>query len=205
MLMAPAESLLPFDASCTALVIPDPWHRLVSDDGRFRFLPWGPPPPELAASNFMALVRAAHRNRVPVLISPHPYYPMDHGWQLEDGLEQLLQQVGMFQNRGPWVLDHSADGMPGNLAGHESLGLTLELDRRGVQRILLAGLLADHSLRSHLAELKDQGFEVGLVQDAAAQVEILGQTLLPPTIELPPELLFATQDVVGVLHRGSVH
>ena len=204
MLSAPSAKLLQFDPACTALVIPDPWNRLVSDDGCFRFLPWGPPPPEQAVRNFLFLMQAAQRNRVPVLVSPQPYYPMDHGWQFEDGLEQLLKRVGMLQSRGPWVLDPT-DGMPGALAGHESPGLTLELHRRGVRRILLAGLLADHSLRAHLAELQDQGFRVGLVQDAAAQVETLGQVLLPPQAELAAEWRFATRDVVGMLHRGSVH
>jgi nicotinamidase-related amidase len=155
-------------------------------------------------SNFLALLHAAQRNEVPVMVSPHSYYPMDHGWKLEDGLELLFRQVGMFQQRGPWVLDPS-HGMPGALAGRESLGLTLELHRRGIRRILLAGLLADHSLRAHVAELHDQGFRVGLVTDAAAQVESLGQSLLPPRSELPAELLFSTRDVVDVLHRGSIH
>ncbi len=214
MLAAPSGKLLQFDPTCTALVIPDPWNRLVSKNGRFRFLPWGPPPPERAVSNFLALVHTARRNRVPVLVSPHYYYPADHGWRLEGGLERLMRRVGMFQARGPWILEDlpCAGDLPGvmqdfpwALEGHESLGLTLELDRRGIRRILLAGLLANHSLCGHLGELREQGFQVGLVHDASAAVETLGSPLLPPPRGLPADALFATWDVLEFLQQGSIH
>jgi nicotinamidase-related amidase len=214
MLTAPSGNILQFDPTCTALVIPDPWNRLVSNDGRFRFLPWGPPPPERAVSNFLALVHTARCNQVPVLVSPHYYYPMDHGWHMDGGLERLMNRVGMFQARGPWILENLPDsrdrqgemqGFPLALEGHESMGLTLELDRRGIRRILLAGLLADHSLRGHLGELQEQGFQVGLVHDATAAVEMLGSPLIEPQAGLPSDVLFTTHDVLGVLQQGSVH
>jgi nicotinamidase-related amidase len=159
-------------------------------------------------------VHTARSNRIPVLVSPHYYYPADHGWRLEGGLERLMRRVGMFQARGPWILEDlpCAGDLPGvmqdfpwALAGHESLGLTLELDRRGIQRILLAGLLANHSLCGHLGELREQGFQVGLVHDASAAVETLGSPLLPPPMGLPADALFATWDVLGFLQQGSIH
>jgi len=214
MLAVPSGKLLQFDPTCTALVIPDPWNRLVSKDGRFRFLPWGPPPPERAVSNFLALVHTARCNQVPVLVSPHHYYPVDHGWRMEGRLEQLMHRVGMFEARGPWILEdlpgagdlHGAmQGFPFALQGHESMGLALELDRRGIRRILLAGLLADHSLRGHLGELQEQGFQVGLVHDASAAVEMLGSPLIAPSAGLPSDALFATQDILSVLQQGSIH
>jgi nicotinamidase-related amidase len=120
----------------------------------------------------------------------------------------------MFQARGPWILDdlppggdepEVMQGFPYSLEGHESNGLTLELARRGIHRILLAGLLADHSLRGHLGELQEQGFQVGLVRDATAAVGMLGNPLLAPRVGLPSDALFATWEVVGALQHGSIH
>jgi nicotinamidase-related amidase len=208
----PSGTLLEFDPTCTALVIPDPWNRLVSNRGAFRSLPWGPPPPVRAAANLLTLVHAARLNQVPVLISPHHYYPADHGWKLEAGLEQMLRRVGMFQPRGPWILDALAadpddefDDLFGSLNGRESMGLTLELERQGIYRILLAGLTADLSLRGHLSELREHGFQVGLVHDATGLVEILGNRVYPPRVRLPDDSLFTTRDVVSVLQQGSIH
>lgn len=214
MLAAPSRKLLQFDPTCTALVIPDPWNRLVSKDGRFRFLPWGHPPPVRAASNFLALVQTARRNRVPVLVSPHHYYAADHGWRMEGRLKRLMRRVGMFQARGPWIFENlprdngpsrAMQDFPRSLQGHAGRGLILELARRGIRRVLLAGLLAGHSLWGHLGELLEQGLQVGLVHDATATVETPGGRLLPPPPGLPSDSLFATQEVMDVLHQGSVH
>jgi hypothetical protein len=129
---------------------------------------------------------------------------------MEGGLERLMRRVGMFQARGPWILEDRprAGAMRDSLwalEGHESLGLTLELDRRGIHRILLAGLLADHSLCGHLVELQEHGFQVGLVHDATAAVQTLGSPLLPPRVGLPSDALFATWEVMDVLQQGSIH
>jgi len=213
-LAAPSGKLLQFDPTCTALVIPDPWNRLVSKDGRFRFLPWGPPPPERAVSNFLALVHAARCSGVPVFVSPHYYYPVDHGWRMEGDLGRLMRRAGMLQARGPWILEElerdsirpwAMQGFTPAMEGHESDGLTLELTRRGIHHILLAGLLADHHLRGQLGELQEQGLEVGLVHDATAAVEALGSRLQLPRLALPSDSLFATREVMDVLQQGSIH
>ncbi len=42
---------------------------------------------------------------MPVFISPHYYYPSDHGWKFEDTLEKLMHDIGMFDRKGPLDLE----------------------------------------------------------------------------------------------------
>jgi hypothetical protein len=39
-------------------------------------------------------------NDIPVFISPHYYYPTDHGWKFEGALEKLMHNIGMFDRKG---------------------------------------------------------------------------------------------------------
>ncbi|MEN8207589.1 MAG: isochorismatase family protein, partial [Pseudomonadota bacterium] len=51
--------------------------------------------------------------------------------------------------------------------------LVLQLRKRGIDKVILAGMSANLCTESHMRELLEQGFEVAVVKDAtaAAQVE----------------------------------
>jgi biuret amidohydrolase len=38
-------------------------------------------------------------------VSPHYYYPTDHGWHFEGPLEKLMHKIGMFDRKGALTLD----------------------------------------------------------------------------------------------------
>ncbi len=57
---------------------------------------------------------------------------------------------------------------PHKVYGPESNDLVLQLRKRGVSKVLLAGMSANLCLESHLRELLEQGFEVSVVKDATA-------------------------------------
>ena len=57
---------------------------------------------------------------------------------------------------------------PHKVYGPETNDLVLQLRKRGVSQILLAGMAANLCLESHLRELIEQGFEVAVVRDATA-------------------------------------
>ncbi|WP_371201645.1 cysteine hydrolase family protein [Edwardsiella sp. EA181011] len=46
--------------------------------------------------------------------------------------------------------------------------MALQLRKRGISQILLAGMAANLCIESHLRELVEQGFEVMVVKDATA-------------------------------------
>ena len=126
------------------------------------------------------------------VISPHYYYPTDHGWKFEGGLEKLMHKIGMFDRKGPLDLENfensGADFMPQykqyindgktvtvsphKVFGPETNDLALQLRKNGVDQVVLAGMSANLCVESHLRELQEQGFEVGVVKDATAAAKI---------------------------------
>jgi hypothetical protein len=122
----------------------------------------------------------------------YPYYPTDHGWQFEGALEVLMHNIGMFDRKDPLSLDgfvnSGADWLaqykplitdgktvvtsPHKVYGPESNDLALQLRKRGIDKVILAGMSANLCVESHLRELLEQGFEVAVVKDATAAAKI---------------------------------
>lgn len=144
--------------------------------------------------NIGQLFATAKENDVPVFISPHYYYPHDHKWEFEGALERLMHDIHMFDR--PSALDVSgfegsgADWMeqykpfindgetvvcsPHKIYGPETNDLVLQLRKRGIDQIVLAGMSANLCVESHLRELLEQGFEVAVAGDATAAAQVPG-------------------------------
>jgi nicotinamidase-related amidase len=175
----PAEPALPatdvdISLSDTALVITDPQIDFLSPEG----VTWG--------------VDTAKAEGLPVFISPHHYYPTDHGWHFEGPLEKLMHAIGMFDREGPYTLEgydgSGSDFMPEykeqildgetiiasphKVYGPEQNDLVLQLRKRGVSKVILAGMSANLCTQAHLYELLEQGFEVAVVKDATAAAKL---------------------------------
>jgi nicotinamidase-related amidase len=58
--------------------------------------------------------------------------------------------------------------------GPESNDLVLQLRKRGIDQVVLAGMSANLCVESHLRELLEQGFAVAVVGDATAAAQIPG-------------------------------
>jgi nicotinamidase-related amidase len=57
---------------------------------------------------------------------------------------------------------------PHKVWGPQSNDLVLQLRKRHINKVILAGMLANLCVESHLRELLEQGFEVAVVKDATA-------------------------------------
>jgi nicotinamidase-related amidase len=57
---------------------------------------------------------------------------------------------------------------PHKVYGPESNDLVLQLRKRGIAKVVLAGMSANLCVEAHLRELLEQGFEVAVVKDATA-------------------------------------
>jgi len=57
---------------------------------------------------------------------------------------------------------------PHKMWGPQTNDLVFQLRKRRVNKIILAGMLANLCVESHLRELLEQGFEVAVVRDATA-------------------------------------
>jgi len=172
----------------TALLITDPQNDFLSPDG----VAWGVVGESVKANNTVAnidaLFKAAKANDIPVFISPHYYYPTDHGWQFEGALEALMHAIGMFDRKGAlttegfegsgadWLEQYKKyidDGAtvvssPHKVYGPETNDIVLQLRKRGIDKVILGGMSANLCTESHMRELIEQGFEVAVVSDATA-------------------------------------
>ena len=189
----PAEPALPqtemtVSLANTALVITDPQIDFLSPDG----VTWGVVGASVEENNTVEnigrLITAAKKAGMTVVISPHYYYPTDHGWKFGGPLEKLMHAIGMFDRPSALSLDDfegsGADFMPEyksqiqdgetiitsphKVYGPEANDLNLQLRKAGIDKVILAGMSANLCVQAHLHELLELGFEVAVVRDATA-------------------------------------
>ena len=183
-----------FTSGNTALVVTDPQVDFLSPEG----VTWGVVGKSVEANNTVEniekLLQAAKSKQLPVFVSPHYYYPHDHQWEHEGALETLMHKIGMFNRTdalstenfegsgADWLARYKPyinDGKtvvtsPHKVFGPETNDLVLQLRKRGIDKIVLAGMSANLCTESHMRELMEQGFEVQIVSDATAAAQLPG-------------------------------
>lgn len=184
---------MPIEKRRTALVITDPQNDFLSP----KSVAWSVVGKSVTENNTVenieTLFKAAQDNGLPVFVSPHYYYPHDHGWKFEGALETLMHNIGMFDRKdalsvqgfegsgADWLARYKPyiqDGKtvvtsPHKVYGPETNDLVLQLRKQGIDKVILGGMSANLCTESHMRELMEQGFEVAVVSNAtaAAQVE----------------------------------
>lgn len=190
--MALPNTQMTIDPKRTALVITDPQNDFLSPEG----VTWGVVGESVTENNTVEnieeLLKAAKTHGLAVFISPHYYYPTDHEWHFEGALETLMHDIGMFDRKGPldltafdgsgadWLERYKPyinDGRtvvtsPHKVYGPESNDLALQLRKRGIDKVILAGMSANLCVESHMRELLEEGFEVAVVKDATAAAKV---------------------------------
>ncbi len=180
------------DRDRTALVVIDPQNDFLSPEGAT----WGLVGESVTENNTVehieSLFKAAKKSGIPVFISPHYYYPTDHGWQFEGALEKVMHEINMFDRKGPlnlegfegsgadWLArykpyiedDTTIIASPHKVYGPENNDLGLQLRKRGIDKVILAGMSANLCVESHMRDLLEQGFEVAVVKDATAAAKV---------------------------------
>jgi len=177
--------------SQTAIVLTDPQNDFLSPKG----VTWGLVGKSVTANgtvgNIEILFKTAKRAGIPVFVSPHYYFPTDAGWQFGGAVETMMHGVKMFDRKGaltvdgfqgsgadwlevykPYIADaNTIVASPHKVYGPETNDLALQLRKRGVTKVILAGMSANLCVESHLRELLENGFEVAVVKDATAAAQ----------------------------------
>lgn len=182
------------DPARTALVITDPQRDFLSEDGVVWQVVGASVEANRTVEHLAQLFTAARNAEIPVFVSPHYYYPHDHRWEFGGALEKMMHAVGMFDREDP-LSTAGFDGSgadwheplkpliedpnvtvvsPHKVYGPESNDLVLQLRKRGVDKVILAGMSANLCVEAHLRELTEQGFEVAVVKDATAGAQLPG-------------------------------
>ena len=176
------------DLGHAALVVTDPQIDFLSPEG----VSWPVFGDSVRDNDTVAhigeLFHAAKLAGITVAVSPHYFYPTDRQWRFGDPLERFMGDVGMFARQGAYTVDgfagsgadflpayhdhihdgHTVVASPHKIVGPESNDLVLQLRKRGVNQVILAGMAANLCVEGHLRELIEQGFEVAVVKDATA-------------------------------------
>lgn len=138
--------------------------------------------------NLIRLFTAAKRAGIVIAVSPHYYYDWDHHWGVEAPLEKFQHDAGAFDRKGPYTTEgfrgSGADFLdefkpfiedgetiicsPHKLYGPQANDLKFQLGKRGITQVILAGMLANMCVESHMRDLLESGMEVAVVRDAVA-------------------------------------
>jgi len=188
----PANPALPqvtmeLDLSRAALVVIDPQVDFLSPKGK-AWAAFGESITEHnTVANLVRLFKAAKAAAMPVAISPHYYFPYDSAWKY-GGAGETAMHHGWFARKDPLSVEgfegSGADWMPEfkpfiddgktivcsphKVFGPQQNDLELQLRKRRIDQIVLAGMSANLCVESHLRELIERGFEVAVVRDATA-------------------------------------
>ncbi|WP_244477956.1 isochorismatase family protein [Methylobacterium sp. Leaf86] len=176
--------------------------------------------------NLGRLFTAAKRAAIPVVISPHYYYPHDHRWCFSGPGEALMHKLGMFARHSPRSLEtfeaSGADWLPEfkeliedgqtivcsphKIAGPQTNDTLLQLRKTGATQVILAGMAANFCVESHLRDFVEHGLEVVVVRDATAGSKIPeGDAYAAALLNFRwfASALWSTDETVAQLERGS--
>jgi nicotinamidase-related amidase len=173
-------------------VLTDPQNDFLSPKG----VTWGVVGKSVVANKTVEhieiLLKTAKKSGVPVFVSPHYYYPTDQEWKFGGAVETMMHAINMCDRKGAlttkgfdgsgadWLEQYKPyleDGKtivssPHKVYGPESNDLALQLRKRGITKVILAGMSANLCVESHLRELLEQGFEVAVVKNATAAAQV---------------------------------
>jgi nicotinamidase-related amidase len=177
-----------FQKNDTAVVIIDPQNDVLNENGVSWPLVGESIRENGTVENLERLFKVAKGQEFDVFISPHYLYPADQAWKFGGVVEHMMLDTNEFARPDPLSLDRFAgsgadwlerykpfieDGKtvvvsPHKMWGPQTNDLVLQLRKRRINNIILAGMLANLCVESHLRELLEQGFEVTVVKDATA-------------------------------------
>lgn len=177
-----------FSSSDTALVVIDPQNDFLSPDGVTWGLVGDSVTENQTVEHIEQLFQAAKAEKYQTYVSPHYYFPTDKTWQFGGTIETLMHEINMFDRTGQLTTDGFAgsgadwldrlekyieDGetivtSPHKVMGPESNDLSLQLRKRWIDKVVLAGMSANLCVEAHMRELVENGFDVTVVKDATA-------------------------------------
>ncbi len=167
------------EADRTALVVVDPQNEFLTESGVL----WDMVGPLVekngVVSKLKNLIAAANAGGVTVFYSPHYYDKEFKAWKNNNFVDNIMFERRMFDRDSVGSEFHS-DLAPDdetvicaphkNLSGFHTSDLDIQLRKRGVDTIVLAGMSANLCVESHLRDAEEKGYEVIMVNDATAAI-----------------------------------
>lgn len=176
------------DRARTAVVVTDPQNDFLREDGKLYGLLADNLKQLGTVGHIEQLMAAAKASGLLLAVDPLVHTALDGGWTHPGALQrQLLELKAVhraaagdprgFAGSGadfygpfkPYIEDgKTVVSAPHKLYGPESNDLIYQLRSRGIDTVILAGLVANLCVDSHLRALMENGFTVYVVKDAVA-------------------------------------
>lgn len=185
-----ADATLPLqlDKKRTAVLITDPQNDFLKEDGKLYKLLADNLKELGTIDNIEKLMVAAKKNGTALAVDPLVYTALDGNWTHAGALQrQLLDMKALhrdalndpkgFENSGadffarykPYINDGKTIVVaPHKMYGPESNDLIYQLRSRGIDTVVLGGMVANLCVDSHMRALMENGFSVYVVKDAVA-------------------------------------
>jgi nicotinamidase-related amidase len=140
-------------------------------------------------ANLEQLLKTAQDLGYFIIHSPHWYYPTDGQWVVPAGaIGDYLRSIGFCGRKDPvdlegfhksradyyepfkkYLMDgHTCTTAPHKIFGCESNDVIKQLRMRKVEKVIMAGPVANICLESHMRDIVEAGIEVAMVRDAVA-------------------------------------
>lgn len=186
--LAGSETLPSLDKAHTAVVITDPQNEFLREDGKLYGLLKDNLNELGTIDNIERLMKAAKSKGMTLAVDPLVYTQLDGNWTNAGALQrQLLDMKALhrtalsepkgFDDSGadffarykPYIYDgKSIVVAPHKMYGPESNDLIYQLRNRGIDTVVLGGMVANLCVDSHMRALMENGFKVYVVKDAVA-------------------------------------
>lgn len=219
---AAAEPQLPaFDKARTAIVITDPQNDFLAPDGKLHALVADNLKALGTIGNIEALMKEAKAQKVALVVDPLVFTALDLQWNHAGALQrQLLDMKALyrialdepkgFEGSGadfygpfkPYIQDgRTIVVAPHKLYGPQSNDLLYQLRARGIDTVILGGLVANLCVDSHMRALMENGFRVYVVKDAVAAPGEDAYKAALVNFGMIANGVLSTQEALAALHR----
>jgi nicotinamidase-related amidase len=185
---ASAADLPPLDKARTVLLITDPQNDFLREDGKLYGLLADNYKQLGTVANIEKLMKTSKKSGVAMAVDPLVYTTLDGNWSNAGALQrQLLDMKALhrtslsdpkgFEGSGadfyapykPYIYDGKTIVVaPHKMYGPESNDLIYQLRSRGMDTVILGGMVANLCVDSHMRALMENGFKVYVVKDAVA-------------------------------------
>ena len=186
-MMAQAQELPTIDKEHAAVLITDPQNDFLHPNGKLYKLVKDNMEQLGTIEHIEVLMKTAKKTGITLAVDPLIYTSLDNNWKNAGALQQQLLDMqalhrdsldeksfsgsgaDYFEQYKPYIEDgETIQAAPHKMYGPESNDLIYQLRSRGIDTVILAGLVANLCVDSHMRSLMENGFKVYVVKDAVA-------------------------------------
>lgn len=169
----------------TAIVITDPQNDFLSPGGKGYHLTKKIIEQYNTLGNLEILLRTAMSKGYQLFVSPHYLYPHDYNWQFTGTEQEMLLKLRLYQKQNDYT-SAGADWVPSlkpyilanqtviatahKVASPQTNDLVYQLRQHRKDSVILAGVLSNICVESHMRDLIENGFQTAVVYDATATI-----------------------------------